>query len=150
MTYYYYLTLIPYYYTNRQALCRYAYSLSTNGSAVTPATTNHRPTIDRADTPAIHRLLVAPYCHPLENDSAGMPAIYRPIDSSSSVFDLLSPPDACTVLLPDSTVAALPTALQPTTAALPAVLPSTPAAPPAAFHLLLLLPPAAQRQLYNR
>jgi hypothetical protein len=73
-----------------------------------------------------------------------MPAIYRPIDSSSSVFDLLSPPDACTVLLPNSTVAALPAAkpipccltaaLQPTIAALPAALPSTLAAPPAAFH----------------
>jgi hypothetical protein len=71
-------------------LCRYAYS-STN---------------DRADTPTIHRFLLAPYYHPIENDSAVMPAIYRPIDSSSSVFDLLSLLNACTVLLPEQTTAA--------------------------------------------
>ena len=60
-----------------------------------------------------------------------MLAICRPIDSLSSVFDLLSPPDACTVLLPDSTVAALPAAI-PTLAATPAALQLTLAASPAA------------------
>jgi len=41
--------------------------------------------------------------HTPDNDSADMPAIYRSIDRPSPTLDLLSSPDACTVLLPEQT-----------------------------------------------
>jgi len=55
---------------------------------------------DRADVPTEEQTL-APYCHEprLDNDRADMLAIHRPADRPRPMFDLLSPPDASTVLL---------------------------------------------------
>src|SRR6266702_7896556 len=115
----------------------------THSSADTPATTTHLTTTvpirlqshrpyDRAVKPAIHQLLLAPYCHTPDNDSAVMPAIYRSIDRPSSTLDPLSSPDACTVLLPQ-TDCYFACSCRPVAASTCSI-PLTIAALPAAFH----------------
>ena len=97
-------------------LCQFAYDLQTDNSSATPAAMTWLQLCRYAYSPTDRTIVLLSlrstnFCwhrtatHSII-DSADMPAIYRPIDSSSSVFDLLSPLDASTVLLPEQTPAA--------------------------------------------